>query len=37
MFTSEGGSAEITNDFLVIIMIAGVAVMTGVLMKKEKR
>ena len=37
MFTSEGGSAEMTNDFLVITMIAGVVVMTGVLMKKEKR
>lgn len=36
-FTSEGSSAEITNDFLVITMIVGVAVVTGVLMKKEKR
>ena len=36
-FTSEGSSAEITNDFLVITMIVGVVVATGVLMKKEKR
>ena len=36
-FTSEGSSAEITSDFLVITMIVGVVVMTGVLMKKEKR
>jgi hypothetical protein len=36
-FTSEGSSAETTNDFLVITMIAGVVVMAGVLMKKEKR
>ena len=36
-FTSEGSSAEITNDFLVITMIVGVVVVTGVLMKKEKR
>ena len=37
VFTGEGGSAEITNDFLVITMIVGVVVVTGVLMKKEKR
>ena len=36
-FTSEGSSAEIINDFLVITMIVGVVVVTGVLMKKEKR
>ena len=36
-FTSEGSSAEITNDFLVITMIVGVVVVTGGLMKKEKR
>ena len=36
-FTSEDSSAEITNDFLVITMIVGVVVVTGVLMKKEKR
>ena len=36
-FTSEGSSAEITNDSLVITMIVGVVVVTGVLMKKEKR
>ena len=36
-FTSEGSSAEITNDFLVITMIAEAVVATGVLMKKEKR
>ena len=36
-FTSEGSSAEITNDFLVITVIVGVVVATGVLMKKEKR
>ena len=35
--TSEGGSAEITNDFWVTTMIVGVIVATGVLMKKEKR
>ncbi|MBQ3440731.1 hypothetical protein IJG27_00220, partial [Candidatus Saccharibacteria bacterium] len=37
VFTSEGGSVEITNDSLVITMIVGVVVATGVLMKKEKR
>lgn len=37
VFTREGGSAEITNDFLVITMIVGVVVVIGVLMKKEKR
>ena len=37
VFTSEGSSAEITNNFLVITMIVGVVVVTGVLMKKEKR
>ena len=36
-FTSEGSSVEITNDSLVITMIVGVVVATGVLMKKEKR
>ena len=36
-FTSEGSSAKITNDLLVITMIVGVVVMTGVLIKKEKR
>ena len=36
-FTNEGSSAEITNDSLVITMIVGVVVVTGVLMKKEKR
>ena len=36
-FTSEGSSAEITNDFPVIAMIVGIVVATGVLMKKEKR
>lgn len=36
-FTGEGSSAEITNDFLVITMVVGVAVVTGALMKKEKR
>ena len=36
-FTGEGGSAEITNDFWVITMIVGVVVVTGVLMKREKR
>ena len=36
-FTSEGSSAEIINDFLVITMIVGVVVVTGVMMKKEKR
>ena len=37
VFADEGGSAEIANDFLVITMIVGVVVVTGVLMKKEKR
>ena len=37
VFTSEGGSAEITNDFWVIAMIVGVVVVTGVLTKREKR
>lgn len=37
VFTSEGGSAEITSDSLIIAMIVGVVVVTGVLMKKEKR
>ena len=37
VFTSEGSSAEITNDSLIIAMIVGVVVVTGVLMKKEKR
>ncbi|MBO7720313.1 hypothetical protein J6S35_01585, partial [Candidatus Saccharibacteria bacterium] len=36
VFTSEGRSAEITNDSLIIAMIVGVVVVTGVLMKKEK-
>ena len=36
-FTSEGSSAEITNDVLVITMIVGVVVVTCILMKKEKR
>ncbi|MBR2589110.1 hypothetical protein IKE84_02110, partial [Candidatus Saccharibacteria bacterium] len=36
-FTSEGSSAEITNDSLVIAMVVGVVVVTGVLMKKEKQ
>ena len=36
-FTNEDSSAEITNDFLVITMIVGAVVVTGGLMKKEKR
>ena len=36
-FISEGSSAEVTNDFLVITVIVGVVVATGVLMKKAKR
>ena len=36
-FTSEGSSAEITNDFLVITMIVGVVIVAGVLTKREKR
>ena len=37
VFTSEGSSAKIANDSLVITMIVGVVVVTGVLTKKEKR
>ena len=36
-FTGEGGGAEMTNDLMVIAMIAGVVVAAGVLMKKEKQ
>ena len=37
VFTSEGGSVEIVNDFLITIVIVGVVVAAGVLMKKERR
>ena len=37
VFTGEGSSAEITNDFLVIAMIVGVVIVAGVLTKGEKR
>ena len=37
VFTGEGGSAEITNNFVAIVAVAGIVVAAGVLMKKEKR
>lgn len=37
VFTGEGDSAEITNDFWVTTMIAGVVIVAGVLTKREKR
>ena len=37
MFTGEGSSAEITNNFVATVAIAGIVVVAGVLMKKTKR
>ena len=37
VFTGEGGSAEITNIFVATVTVAGIVVVAGVLMKKEKR
>ena len=37
VFTGEGASAEITNNFVATVAVAGIVVMAGVLMKKEKR
>ena len=37
VFTGEGGSAEITNNFVATVAVAGIVVAAGVLMKKEKR
>lgn len=37
VFTGEGGSAEITNNFVVTVAVAGIVVAIGVLVKKEKR
>ncbi|MBR3332226.1 hypothetical protein IKG28_01180 [Candidatus Saccharibacteria bacterium] len=37
VFTGEGGSAEITNNFVATIAVAGIVVVAGVLVKKTKR
>ena len=37
MFTSEGGSAELTNNFVAAVAVAGIVVVAGVLTKKTKR
>ena len=37
VFTGEGGSAKITNNFVATIAVAGIVVAAGVLMKKTKR
>ena len=37
VFTSEGGSAETTNNFVATIAVAGIVVVAGVLVKKTKR
>lgn len=37
VFTGEGGSAEITNNFVTTIAVAGIVVVAGVLVKKTKR
>ena len=37
VFTGEGGSAEITNNFAATVAVAGIVVVAGVLMKKTKR
>lgn len=37
VFTGEGGSAEIINNFVATVAVAGIVVVTGVLMKKTKR
>ena len=36
-FTNEGSSAEMINDFVVIVVIVGITVATGILMRKAKR
>ena len=37
VFTGEGGSAEITNDFVATVAVVGIVAIAGVLMKKTKR
>ncbi|MBR3386441.1 hypothetical protein IKG68_02645, partial [Candidatus Saccharibacteria bacterium] len=37
VFTGEGGSAEIANNFAATVAVAGIVVVTGVLIKKTKR
>ena len=37
VFTGEGGSAEITNNFVAAVAVAGIVLAAGVLMKKTKR
>lgn len=37
MFTGEGGSAEIANNFVATVAVVGIVVVAGVLMKKTKR
>ena len=37
VFTGEGGSAEITNNFVATVAVAGIIVVAGVLMKRMKR
>lgn len=37
VFTGEGGSAEIINNFVATVAVAGIVVVAGVLMKKTKR
>lgn len=37
VFTGEGGSAEITNNFVATVAVAGIVVAAGVLMKKTKQ
>ena len=37
VFTGEGGSAEVTNNFVATVAVVGIVVAAGVLMKKTKR
>ncbi len=37
VFTGEGGSAGITNNFVATVAVAGIVIVAGVLMKKTKR
>ncbi|MBQ3413605.1 hypothetical protein IJH33_02020, partial [Candidatus Saccharibacteria bacterium] len=37
VFTGEGGSAEIANNFVATVVVSGIVVVAGVLMKKTKR
>ena len=37
VFTGEGGSAEITNNFVATVAVVGIVAIAGVLMKKTKR